>query len=113
MNTNDAVLDQIIMEDVSYSCPQEFMQYHKCISENHDDPSKCAYRQQDLSKCIKTKVPSIMKIMDVCGSIMQKYEGCIRENMEKRTINENCMGLLNEMRKCAMDQIDVSKRNAV
>ncbi|OEJ90870.1 Mitochondrial intermembrane space cysteine motif-containing protein MIX14 [Hanseniaspora osmophila] len=113
MNTHDSVLDQIIMEDVSFNCPQQFMAYHKCISENHEDPSKCAFRQQDLSNCIKTSVPSVMKIMKTCGPIMQKYETCLRDNMESRTINENCIGLLNEMRQCAMNQIDVSKRSVV
>ncbi|KAH3901966.1 related to Mitochondrial intermembrane space cysteine motif-containing protein MIC14 [Saccharomycodes ludwigii] len=108
---NDSnVLDQIIMEDVARFCPNEFMEYHKCIKTNHEDPSQCVFRQVDLSTCIKKNVPSVQKIMAECGSIMQNYENCVRDNMETRTINENCLGLLADMRKCASNQVDLSKR---
>ncbi|QLL32161.1 hypothetical protein HG536_0C03300 [Torulaspora globosa] len=99
-------LDQLIMEDVAKHCPQQFMQYHKCISNNHDDPSQCSYRRNDLSKCIHAKVPSVQKVMANCKDIMKKYEGCIKDNMASRTINENCLGLLAELRECAESQME-------
>ncbi|CAR22116.1 Mix14p [Lachancea thermotolerans CBS 6340] len=98
-------LDQFIMEDVAKNCPQQFVEYHKCISKNKDDPGQCAFRQRDLSVCIKQKVPSVQKVMAKCGQLMQKYETCVRDNMETRTINENCLGLLQEMRTCAEKQV--------
>lgn len=103
-------LDQFILEDVAKNCPREFMEYHKCISMNHDDPLQCDYRQRDLSKCIKLNVPSVQKVMKSCGEIMSNYEQCIRDNIDTRTINEKCVNLLKEMRACAEGQIDSSKR---
>ncbi|CEP61192.1 Mix14p LALA0_S02e08790g [Lachancea lanzarotensis] len=98
-------LDQFIMEDVARNCPQQFMEYHKCVSKNREDPTLCAYRQRDLSMCIRQKVPSVQKVMSHCGSLMAQYETCLRENMDSRTINENCIPLLNKMRQCAEAQI--------
>lgn len=99
------VLDQIIMEDVAKNCPREFMEYHKCIAANHEDPTPCSYRQVDLSKCIKAKVPSVQKVLRNCSEKMQKYEQCVKDHMETKTINENCLGLLKEMRACAEKQM--------
>lgn len=98
-------LDQFIMEDVAKNCPKQFMEYHKCISANHEDPSQCLYRQRDLSLCIKDKVPSIQKVMHNCSQQLSRYEACVREHMATRTINENCLGLLQEMRNCAEQQV--------
>ncbi|SCU78583.1 LANO_0A03378g1_1 [Lachancea nothofagi CBS 11611] len=98
-------LDQFIMEDVAKNCPQQFIEYHKCVSKNREDPSQCAFRQKDLSVCIKQNVPSVQKVMSHCGSLMAKYESCLRENMESRTINEKCVPLLLEMRECAEKQV--------
>lgn len=100
-----SALDQFIMEDVAKNCPQQFVEYHKCVSKNRDDLSQCAYRQRDLAACIKQKVPSVQKVMSNCGSLMSKYEQCVRDNMESRTINEKCMGMLEEMRNCAEKQV--------
>ncbi|CDH16165.1 related to Mitochondrial intermembrane space cysteine motif-containing protein MIC14 [Zygosaccharomyces bailii] len=94
-------LDQFIMEDVAANCPREFVAYHKCVSSNRDDPSQCAFRQKDLSQCIKGKVPSVQRVMDNCGSLMHNYETCVRNNMASGTINEQCTGLLEQMRSCA------------
>ncbi|AAS50674.1 ABL097Cp [Eremothecium gossypii ATCC 10895] len=99
-----SALDQFVMEDVAKHCPNEFMQYHKCISMNHEDPSQCDFRQRDLAVCIKQKVPVVQDIMKHCSAQMQRYEQCIRDHMESRTINENCLGLMAEMRSCAERQ---------
>ncbi|SCU80382.1 LADA_0B07030g1_1 [Lachancea dasiensis] len=98
-------LDQFIMEDVAKNCPQQFMEYHKCVAKNREDPSQCGFRQRDLAVCIRQKVPSVQKVMSHCGSLMANYEACVRENMESRTINEKCIPLLNQMRECAQQQI--------
>lgn len=93
------------MEDVAAHCSKEFMEYHKCVSKNHDDPSQCVYRRNDLSKCISAKVPTVQRVMSQCGDIMKKYESCIKENMASRTINENCLGILADLRSCAESQM--------
>lgn len=98
-------LDQLIMEDVAAHCPKELMEFHKCISENHDDPSRCSYRRKDLSQCIQTNVPSVKRVVTTCGGIMKKYEDCIKENMATRTINENCIVFIKELRECAESQL--------
>ncbi|SCU84006.1 LAMI_0C05776g1_1 [Lachancea mirantina] len=98
-------LDQFILEDVAKNCPKQFVAYHKCISENHEDPSQCVFRQKDLAVCIKEKVPSVQKVMQNCGTQMARYEQCVRDHMATRTINENCLGLLEEMRQCAEKQV--------
>lgn len=99
-------LDQLIMEDVAAHCPQQFMEYHKCISQNHDDPSQCQFRQKDLSKCIKDNVPSVRRVMEKCADHMKMYESCIRDNMETRTINENCLKYMKGLRECAENQME-------
>ncbi|AET39911.1 Mix14p Ecym_5133 [Eremothecium cymbalariae DBVPG len=100
-----SLLDQFVMEDVAKHCPKEFMLYHKCISTNHEDPSQCGFRERDLTKCIRSRVPSVKDIMKECGDKMKNYEQCVRDNMESRTINENCLDLLKEMRLCAEGQV--------
>lgn len=93
-------LDQFIMEDVARYCPREFVAYHKCISANRDDLQQCSFRQKDLSSCIKDKVPSVKRVMDNCGELMQNYQKCVKDNMESRSVN-NCVPLLEQMRSCA------------
>lgn len=94
-------LDQFIMEDVAANCPREFVAYHQCVASNREDPSQCAFRQKDLSQCIRGKVPSVQRVMDHCGPLMQSYEACVRSNMDNGTVNEQCIGLLEQMRSCA------------
>ncbi|AMD20982.1 HEL299Wp [Eremothecium sinecaudum] len=101
-----SALDQFVMQDVAKHCPKQFMEMHKCIAQNRDDPSQCNFRQKDLATCIKQKVPSVQAIMSNCGDKMNDYQQCITDNMESRTINENCLGYLEEMRKCASKWVE-------
>lgn len=95
-------LDQFIMEDVARYCPREFVEYHKCVSSNRDDLQQCSFRQKDLARCIQGKVPSVKRVMEKCGSLMQNYEKCLRDNIDTRTVN-NCVPLLEQMRSCASE----------
>ncbi|EDO17585.1 hypothetical protein Kpol_1061p7 [Vanderwaltozyma polyspora DSM 70294] len=103
------VLDEIIMEDVAANCPEQFINYHKCISQPNQEFSNCRTYQVQLSECIRTEVPSLQKIMKNCGDLMKNYETCIRANMESRTINEQCTPLLNQLRDCAFKQVEGNK----
>ncbi|CAI4057925.1 Mix14p SKDI_04G2620 [Saccharomyces kudriavzevii IFO 1802] len=100
------ILDEIIIEDVVANCPQEFLQYHKCIRDNEENPAKCQDGRLTLSKCIKEKVPSVRSIMRQCSEPMKKYERCIRDNMDSKTIAENCLGFLQDLRNCAESQVE-------
>ncbi|AJV04060.1 Mic14p [Saccharomyces cerevisiae YJM1401] len=103
------ILDEIVIEDVVANCPQEFLQYHKCIRDNEENPGKCKDGRMTLSTCIREKVPSVKSIMSECSKPMKKYDQCIRDNMGTRTINENCLGFLQDLRKCA--ELQVKNKN--
>lgn len=47
--------------------------------------------------------------MSECSEPMKKYDQCIRDNMGTRTINENCLGFLQDLRKCA--ELQVKNKN--
>ncbi|CCE65674.1 hypothetical protein TPHA_0M01000 [Tetrapisispora phaffii CBS 4417] len=99
-----SILDELVMEDVALHCPVDFIEYHKCISKK-DEGEDCSILQTKLATCIKTKVPSMQKILNNCSDKMTSYQDCIMKNRESRTINENCLGILDELRECARKQV--------
>ncbi|ODV58844.1 Mix14p ASCRUDRAFT_16845, partial [Ascoidea rubescens DSM 1968] len=73
------VLDQILLEDIARNCPQEFLDYHKCVSQNHKNgnASACVENQRKLTYCIKNNVPAFKKIQENCLGRLKDYEGCL------------------------------------
>lgn len=88
-------LDQILLDDIAKNCPQEFLNFHKCMSQ----PEKqCVEEQMGLSKCIKTLVPSFQKIQGVCAGKLQAYEACLKSKGQ-------CQNDLQELRDCAFGSL--------
>uniref|UniRef100_A0A060TB15 ARAD1D24398p n=1 Tax=Blastobotrys adeninivorans TaxID=409370 RepID=A0A060TB15_BLAAD len=95
------LLDQALVEDVAKYCPAQFLEYHKCLGGG--DASKCLEQQDKLAKCVKTDVPSFVKILNECGDKLKAYENCIRDNMSMRS---KCFDLLQEVRQCSAKSIN-------
>lgn len=100
------ILDEIIMEDVASHCPVEFIEYHNCLSNPNKENLDCSKYQVTLSNCIKVNVPSVKKIIKNCGELMKIYESCIINNREAKTINQECLPILDQLRDCASKQLD-------
>ncbi|ODQ61594.1 hypothetical protein WICANDRAFT_25266 [Wickerhamomyces anomalus NRRL Y-366-8] len=100
------ILDQLLVEDIARYCPQNFLNFHKCISQNHANPQNCAPQQIELSKCIKSEVPSLQKVMTNCGHLLKEYETCLKTNIAEQG---KCLPLLGQVRDCASESIDLSK----
>lgn len=81
-------------------CPTQFLDYHKCLGQG--DASKCLEQQENLSTCVKTKVPSFIKILKDCEKPMKAYEECVTNNPQMRS---KCFDLLQEMRQCSANSI--------
>ncbi|CAH6722648.1 mitochondrial intermembrane space cysteine motif-containing protein Mix14p [[Candida] jaroonii] len=92
-------LDQILLDDIAANCPQEFLKFHQCLS-NPSNP--CSTEQINLSKCIKTQVPSFQKIQGICAGKLQAYEACLKI---KKSQN-GCKDDLQELRDCAMGTLN-------
>lgn len=98
------LLDQALVEDVAKYCPAEFLSYHQCLGKG--DASKCVKEQNTLSTCVKTQVPSFVKILNDCGDVMKAYENCIRENINVRS---KCFDQLQAVRKCSATSINAKE----
>ncbi|ODV96309.1 hypothetical protein PACTADRAFT_49669 [Pachysolen tannophilus NRRL Y-2460] len=94
-----AVLDQILLDDIAKYCPQQFLNYHKCMTSPTPESNFCLNEQQSLSTCIKTGVPSFQKIQETCATHMKDLENCYRTNQGKD--KSVCQEKLINMRKCA------------
>ncbi|KAL6451164.1 hypothetical protein SBY92_002502 [Candida maltosa Xu316] len=70
------------------------------------DANKCAQQQVDLSRCIKTSVPSFAKIQTVCSGKMQAYEACLKMNKGN---TKSCTHELDQLRTCAFGTVDRKK----
>ncbi|CAN6596284.1 hypothetical protein TRVA0_001S02542 [Trichomonascus vanleenenianus] len=99
------LLDQALVEDVAQHCPAQFLSYHKCLGGG--DASKCLEEQDALATCVKTQVPSFIKILKDCSDVMKKYEDCVRENVNHRS---KCFDILQEVRKCSAQSINAKER---
>ena len=73
--TKPGFLDQFLLEDISRHCPHQF---YLSINVPQPDPNQCFQQQVDLTKCIKTSVPSFAKIQNECFGKMQAYEACLK-----------------------------------
>ncbi|KAG5356372.1 Mitochondrial intermembrane space cysteine motif-containing protein [Yarrowia sp. B02] len=98
------LLDQALVEDVARYCPEQFLNYHKCLSGG--DVTKCFEEQEKLSTCVKTSVPTFIKILKDCDKHLKAYENCLRANQNSRS---ECFDKLQEMRKCSANAIDIAK----
>lgn len=96
-------LDQFLLEDIARHCPQQFLSFHQCMSQEKPDPKLCAQEQANLSKCIKSSVPSFQRIQNQCAGKMQAYDACLRMN---KSNTQKCSDDLKGLRDCAFDTID-------
>lgn len=104
-NIMSLLLDQALVEDVAKYCPAQFLDYHKCLLGG--DASQCLEPQQKLAACVKTEVPSFVKILADCGDKMKAYEDCVRQNPDVRT---KCFDLLQEMRQCSAQTLKLKEK---
>ncbi|ODV79134.1 uncharacterized protein CANTADRAFT_52186 [Suhomyces tanzawaensis NRRL Y-17324] len=89
-------LDQALMEDIARHCPQQFLAFHKCMS---NGGTGCDKEQFELAGCIKQQVPSFQKIQGECAAKLKEYESCLKGT-------EDCSSQLLELRKCATGTIE-------
>ncbi|KAH3673168.1 hypothetical protein WICMUC_003852 [Wickerhamomyces mucosus] len=94
------LLDQLLMEDIAKYCPQNFISFHKCISENHSNPENCNKEQFELSKCIKNEVPSLKLILKNCSNLLNDYQSCIMKGELS-----NCQDKLDKVKDCASQYV--------
>ncbi|KAI5956204.1 hypothetical protein KGF54_000679 [Candida jiufengensis] len=95
------LLDQILLEDIARYCPNQFLSFHQCMAQ--PDPSGCLNQQIDLTKCIKTTVPSFQKIQGECSGKLQAYEACLKIN---KSSTAKCTHELDQLRNCAFGSIN-------
>ncbi|VVT56200.1 uncharacterized protein SAPINGB_P004890 [Magnusiomyces paraingens] len=98
------LLDQALVEDVARFCPNYFLAYHQCLAKG--DASKCLKEQEQLSSCVRTEVPSFVKILSECAHHMKEYENCIKENTNIRT---KCFDQLQAVRQCSAKSINAKE----
>ncbi|CDO57569.1 similar to Saccharomyces cerevisiae YDR031W MIC14 Mitochondrial intermembrane space protein of unknown function [Geotrichum candidum] len=98
------LLDQALVEDVARYCPAQFLEYHQCLGEG--DASRCLKQQEALSSCVQTKVPSFVKILSECQSVMKVYENCIKDNSK---IRSKCFEELKAVRNCSANAINAKE----
>ncbi|ODQ66051.1 hypothetical protein NADFUDRAFT_51323 [Nadsonia fulvescens var. elongata DSM 6958] len=98
------LLDQTLVEDVARYCPEKFLDYHRCMAAG--DSAKCLNEQVALTECVKTQVPSFVKIVQDCGDKLKAYENCLRENIKDRSV---CAPQLKSMRECSEKAISLAK----
>lgn len=101
--TKPGFLDQFLLEDISRHCPHQFLSFHQCMTLPQPDPNQCFQQQVDLTKCIKTSVPSFAKIQNECFGKMQAYEACLKMN---KSNTKRCSHELQNLRNCAFGTID-------
>lgn len=82
------------------------MNFHKCVSENHDNPKNCVPKQIELSNCIKEEIPSFQKILTKCGQILSDYDNCLRTNTKDQN---KCLEKLENVRNCASECINLKE----
>lgn len=108
------------MFQVARYCPAQFLQYHKCLGEG--DATRCSKEQEALSSCVQTKyvsfallahliltlhrVPSFIKILSECQTVMKNYENCIKENIK---IRSKCFEELRAVRECSAKAINAKE----
>lgn len=95
---SSGLLDQILLEDIARYCPEQFLGFHKCMSNPQRD---CNQEQFQLAGCIKTQVPAFQKIQGICAGKLQAYEACLKTNKNAKS----CQGDLDELRLCAFSSL--------
>ncbi|KAI3403609.1 hypothetical protein KGF56_003654, partial [Candida oxycetoniae] len=93
---------QILLEDIARYCPQQFLSFHQCMALPQPDPEHCLNQQIELTKCIKTVVPSFQKIQATCSGKLQAYEACLRMY---KSDTRRCTNELEGLRSCAFGSI--------
>lgn len=96
---SSGLLDQILLDDIAKCCPQQFLEFHQCMSK---PDLNCDLQQVNLARCIKTKVPSFQKIQGICAGKLQAYEACLRTNGNN---TKRCQADLDELRECAFGSL--------
>lgn len=105
------VLDEFIIQEVARSCPEPFLNYHKCIDDpSIQDKSQCSKYQTELQKCIKTKVTVYHDIEKNCAKTISSFQDCLTKDTEGNA-SSKCYNQLKELRDCAMNVIDKSQKN--
>lgn len=97
-NNMSGSLDQMMVEDIARNCPEQFHAFHKCMSKPPSE-ADCLLEQENLSRCVKTKVPLFQKIQNTCAGKLQGYEACLRLNGGDP---KKCQSDLDTLRACAL-----------
>lgn len=92
------LLDQVLLEDIARHCPQQFLKFHQCMTQETPDPNYCVPQQVNLAKCIKYEVPAFQKVQNECASKLKDYENCLRGSENDTT---KCNTELQSLRDCA------------
>lgn len=97
------ILDQLLLEDIAAGCPQQLLQFQRCMQLASGDISQCWDQQRVLAGCLKTNVPLMQRIRAECAAYLRQYEDCLRANMDKVVV---CEPVLQDLRACAVNHVE-------
>lgn len=99
------VLDEFVIQEVAKTCPEPFVNFHKCLEDpTIKDKNQCAEFQLALQKCVKTQVTVYRHIEENCSEKIMKYQDCIMKDTEGNS-SSKCFDYLKDLRDCAMGVI--------
>lgn len=107
------VLDEFIIQEVARTCPEPFLNFHKCMEDpTITDKSACASHQMELQKCIKNEVTVYRHIEERCNEAISKYQDCLMKDTEGNS-SSKCYNELVTLRECAMGVIKDEQQKKV